>query len=203
MATKAPVRPLNQTPVQVAKAAKAEKERKAASKAALRESRKPAKSEKAEKAAPAPAPVPPVDAPAVAPEFVDAIRADAAALGLTGEAADAYVADQIGPATKAAKVPYNGPMIALKTARRAYVKAANGIPCNGDRLAILCGRFSREHTVRALILALGLGSNPYSHLNPGQQSMNLRNKARHAVSEGRLSFALIEAAYEQTATVAA
>jgi hypothetical protein len=128
---------------------------------------------------------------------------------------EAYLADQgvapDGSPLEAADEPkaggkprYEGPMLALKQARRAYVKAANGIACNGDKLALLCGKYSREHTVKALRLALeqaNLGGNfpfPYLHLNPGQQSMNLRNKARHAVSNGFLSHTAIEAAYEAT-----
>lgn len=91
------------------------------------------------------------------------------------------------------KTPYNGPMIALKTARKSYVKAANGILCNGSPLALLCGQYKREVVVSALIDALKLPGNPYLSLNPGQQSMNLRNKARHALVEGRLSLGEIEA----------
>lgn len=82
------------------------------------------------------------------------------------------------------KTKYNGPMLALKTARKAYVKAANGIQCNGDDLAIMCGQYPRETVVKGLIQALGLPGNPYLSLNPGQQSMNLRNKARHALKAG-------------------
>lgn len=92
-----------------------------------------------------------------------------------------------------AKTPYSGPMCALKTARRTYVKAANGILCNGSPLAMLCGQYSRDVVVAALIDALKLPGNPYLLLNPGQQSMNLRNKARHAINELRLSIAEVEA----------
>lgn len=92
-----------------------------------------------------------------------------------------------------AKTPYSGPMIALKAARKTYVKAANGILCNGSPLALLCGQYKREVVVKALIAALDLPGNPYLTLNPGQQSMNLRNKARHAISEGRLSLGRVEA----------
>jgi hypothetical protein len=92
-----------------------------------------------------------------------------------------------------AKTPYSGPMCALKTARKTYVKAANGILCNGSPLALLCGQYKREVVVKALIAALDLPGNPYLTLNPGQQSMNLRNKARHAISEGRLTLGRVEA----------
>jgi hypothetical protein len=111
-----------------------------------------------------------------------------------------YVAAQgVEPDGKpqATKTPYQGSMLALKLARVAYVKAKNGIQCNGDKLATLCGAYTREQTVAALILALDLEGNPYTKLNPGQQSMNLRNKARHAINTGILSFAKIEAAYKR------
>lgn len=99
---------------------------------------------------------------------------------------------------EADKPRYNGPMLALVTARKTYVKAANGIQCNGDELAVVCGAYEREHTVRALIVALKLPGNPYTALNPGQQSMNLRNKARYALKAGTLKLADVKAAYEVT-----
>lgn len=107
----------------------------------------------------------------------------------------AYIAEQRTPPAKA-KQAYDGPMVALKSARTHYVKAANGILCNGDGLALICGAHSREETVKALIVALKLPGNPYSHLNPGQQSMNLRNRARHALQIGTLTMAEVEAAFK-------
>lgn len=94
------------------------------------------------------------------------------------------------------KTRYSGPMLALVSARKSYVKAANGILCNGDRLATICGEHSREETVAALVIALGLGSNPYTHLNPGQQSMNLRNKARNALKNGHLTIEQVQSAFD-------
>ena len=75
-------------------------------------------------------------------------------------------------------------MLALRTAVKKYVVAPNGQPCCGDDLAEICGAYPREAVVAGLVAALGLGSNPYLHLNPGQQSMNLRNKARTALKNG-------------------
>jgi hypothetical protein len=83
----------------------------------------------------------------------------------------------------------------------AYQKAENGQPCCGDAIAVLCGQYSREVIVGALVAALGLPGNPYAHLNPGQQSMNLRNKARAAVKNGQLELATIEAALVAAAAV--
>jgi hypothetical protein len=75
------------------------------------------------------------------------------------------------------------------------VKAANGILCNGDRLATICGEHDRATTVKALIVALKLPNNPSLALNPGQQSMNLRNKARNALKNGTLTYAEVDAAF--------
>jgi hypothetical protein len=101
------------------------------------------------------------------------------------------------------KQRYSGPMLALVTARKAYLKAPNGNPCCADNLAALCGAYSRETVVTALIKALGLPSNPYLALNPGQQSMNLRNKARHALKSGTVQIADIDACLRATSALKA
>lgn len=131
---------------------------------------------------------------------IEAAKVDAAALGKSVEEVLADMGlDNLGfplaPVDAKAKTPYDGPMIALKTARKHYVKGANGIECNGDPLALICSRFTRDETVAALVKALKLPGNPYSHLNPGQQSMNLRNKARAAIKAGTLTMAEVEASY--------
>jgi len=186
---RAAVKPLNTTPAGIRKASEAEKARKAASKkalhAAIEAEKKPVK----------PGPVEPTpeelqakrDAEHAA--YLQALRVDAEALGVDPEE---YIAEQLKPV----KTAYTGPMLALKTARKTYVKAKNGIQCNGDDLALLCGEFSREVVVKALIRALGLPSNPYTALNPGQQSMNLRNKARHALKNRVVTSAQIAAALQ-------
>lgn len=189
---RAPVKALNQTPANIRKASEAERARKQASKKALHAALD------AEKTAKKPKPV--IIEPTAEElqmkrdteyaNYLKALREDAAALGVDPEA---YITEQLKPV----KTQYTGPMLALKSARKTYVKAANGIQCNGDNLATLCGLHTREETVAALIIALGLPGNPYTHLNPGQQSMNLRNKARHQVNTGALSFAQIEAAFNQ------
>jgi len=88
---------------------------------------------------------------------------------------------------------YFGPMLALRSASKSYVKAANGILCNGDDLAQAVGALTREEVVTVLQTALKLESNPYAHLNPGQQSMNSRNKARQAIKAGTLTMAEVRA----------
>jgi len=189
---RAAVKPLNTTPAGIRKASEAEKARKMASKKALhaaidaeKQAAKPVK----------PTPIEPTpeelqakrDAEHAA--YLQALRVDAEALGVDPEA---YIAEQLKPV----KTIYNGPMLALKAARKTYVKAKNGIQCNGDDLAMICGEFSREVVVKALIRVLGLPGNPYSALNPGQQSMNLRNKARHALKNGLVTSTQIAAALQ-------
>ncbi|CAB4120843.1 hypothetical protein UFOVP2_21 [uncultured Caudovirales phage] len=207
MATRTKIKTLIQDSTSVQINAKAEKARKAASKAALKAATTTTTTPEPESK---PEPVVADRSAENAANALAAHRADYQALYYpegddNGEdpygSFEAYLAAQGvqvdgTPAKDTAKTPYNGPMLALKTARIAYVKAKNGIQCNGDRLAKLCGEHTREETVAALILAMNLGHNPYLHLNPGQQSMNLRNKARHQVSNGMLSFAAIEKAYK-------
>lgn len=89
------------------------------------------------------------------------------------------------------------PMYPLVVARRHYVKAKNGNECNGDKLAVALGGLTSAQVVTVLIAALKLESNPYHHLNQGQQSMNLRNKARTAVKNGLLTMAEIVAAIDR------
>lgn len=128
--------------------------------------------------------------------------ADAATLGVPLEQmlADMGIDDQGRPLQSDDKQRYNGPMLALVSARKSYVKAGNGILCNGDQLAVICGAHSRDETVKALgtlLFSKGLTAavNPYLSLNPGQQSMNLRNKARHALKAGTITLADVQAAY--------
>jgi len=75
---------------------------------------------------------------------------------------------------------YQGSMLRLRErlAEGAYQKAANGQPCCGDQVATLLGTLAPAQVIRACIMAMALPSNPYIHLNIGQQSMNLRNKLR-------------------------
>jgi hypothetical protein len=173
--TRQPVKALNKSAETIAVQAKAEKQRKAASKKALKEATtpkvvKPSKPEPMAKS---------VDAKKAEHDaYVQALRVDAEALGVDP---DTYVAEQLADAPKSG---YVGPMLALRTAVKKYIVAPNGQPCCGDDLAEICGAYPREAVVAGLVAALGLGSNPYLHLNPGQQSMNLRNKARTAIKSG-------------------
>lgn len=185
-----PVRALNKSAETIAVQAKAEKQRKTESKKALKEATtpkvvKPSKPEPIAKSAEKKA--------AEHAAYVEALRIDAAALGVDP---DTYVAEQTDTTPTTG---YTGPMLALRRAVVSYVKAANGQPCCGDELANLCGRYSREAVVAGLVVALALPANPYLHLNPGQQSMNLRNKARAAIKSGIVQISTIEAALAQAA----
>lgn len=90
---------------------------------------------------------------------------------------------------KTSKAQYVGPMLALRSAAKTYVKGANGNPHCNDPVAALLAGVSREATVLALgsllfVKGVTTSVNPYSKLNPGQQSMNLRNKLRGAMKNG-------------------
>jgi hypothetical protein len=198
MATRTKIRPVNKSTAAVAADAAADRVRKAASKAALKAAKAGVASEQPASTQPAPV-EPKVDHEAQdRANALATARADAEATGVTFEAmcADMGIDPATGAPAVVEKQQYCGPMVALKTARLSYVAAKNGILCNGDRLALVCGEHSREDTVAALIKALKLEGNPYRHLNPGQQSMNLRNKARHALKDGMLTMAEIEAAFK-------
>lgn len=116
--------------------------------------------------------------------------------GAWHEQFEAYIADNTAPVAdgKVREQKYFGPMLALREAQARYIKPANGILCNGDELAMLLGDLKREDVVRVLIKAMKLEGNPYLHLNPGQQSMNLRNKARQQIKNGFLTLAAVKAA---------
>lgn len=194
MATRAKVTALNQSPAVVKKAAAAEKARKAASKAALHAALDPTPDASDPVLTQANSPAPTKPEPDRTSDNERAVRAEMAATGMSlEEACESMGVDPKTFKPAVAKTPYSGPMLALKTARNAYVKAPNGILCNGSPLALLCGQYKREVVVSALVEALALGSNPYTHLNPGQQSMNLRNKARYAMQNGMLTLAHVEA----------
>jgi hypothetical protein len=94
---------------------------------------------------------------------------------------------------------YTGPMLALRErlAAGAYSKAINGQPCCGDAIAIKLGTLTPAQVIRACIIAMNLPNNPYTHLNIGQQSMNLRNKLRGCMKRGEFGFGVVTEAVEQ------
>lgn len=98
---------------------------------------------------------------------------------------------------------YTGPMLKLRERLKAgkYSKAANGQPCCGDLIATIFGTLKPEQTIAACVIALGCGHNPYTHLNIGQQSMNLRNRVRNAYKRGEFGFGVVREAVEEVTGV--
>lgn len=93
-------------------------------------------------------------------------------------------------AAKAEKKPrertYEGSMLALsaRVSDGTYVKGVNGQLRSNDDIAIAMESVPAQKTVPLLLEVLKLPTNPYAHLNYGQQSMNLRNRLRGAVRKG-------------------
>jgi len=84
-------------------------------------------------------------------------------------------------------------MLALREARKHYVRApGTGMLVNGDRLALVLAELNVEQIMTVCTQFLALTSNPYAHLNRGQQSMNLRNKIRYAVLRGEVTVEQVE-----------
>jgi hypothetical protein len=198
MATKArqPVKGINKTAADIAANALAEKERKAASRKALRDAKKAAMPPPAEEPS-APCQPDVVDADHREQDAINALvtaTADAISLGVPlEEMLTTMGIDATGHPAVPDEPPSTdmGPMYALRAARLSYTKAPNGYPCCGDSLATLCGLHDRSTVITALIRAMHLEGNPYTHLNPGQQSMNLRNKARGMIKKGALDIETI------------
>lgn len=178
MATRQRIKPLNPSAEAVQAQAATEAKRKRASKALLKADKAPAKPTKPVKQEPTAEQLAAKKA-AEHEAYLKALREDAAALGVDPEA---YIAEQLADVPK--KDKYAGPMLALVQARKAYVKGANGNPHCGDEMSTILQGLSREDVVSVLLRFLELENNPYSHLNPGQQSMNLRNKARGQIKGG-------------------
>jgi len=93
---------------------------------------------------------------------------------------------------------YSGPMLALRERllQGAYKKMPNGQPANGDQVATALGSLTPAQVISACIAAMALPSNPYLHLNIGQQSMNLRNKLRGCLKRGEFGFGVVREAIE-------
>lgn len=207
MARRQPIKPLNKSAADIAADAAIEKARKAASRKALREAKK-ALAAIAEKAAAAfkPTKPEPKGAPIRSVENEEAVRAEMAATGMSlEEACDSMGVDhETFLPVEEKKLGYTGPMLILREAAKHYVK---GIHCGDDMASMLDG-FKREQVVDLIGSFLVEAKvtevrNPYLHLNPGQQSMNLRNKLRAAIKNGMVEPSLfrarVEAARKQAA----
>jgi hypothetical protein len=80
---------------------------------------------------------------------------------------------------------YVGPMIALaaKVAEGKYTKSTMGQLNCGDELARLLDCVPGHNIVELGRIVLELEVNPYINLNPGQQSMSMRNRLRGALKK--------------------
>lgn len=81
---------------------------------------------------------------------------------------------------------YIGSMLALadRVKQGVYVKSATGQLRSNDDLAQMLDGVTPNGVIQIAKAVLQLDVNPYSHLNVGQQSMNLRNKLRGALRKG-------------------
>ena len=84
-------------------------------------------------------------------------------------------------------IPSLTKMAALRDAKQHYIKASNGQLRSTDDLAEALDPVHPLDIVPLVQSLLELGANPYAHLNPGQQSMNMRNKLRGALRHGRIT----------------
>lgn len=84
---------------------------------------------------------------------------------------------------------YIGSMLALadRVKEGAYVKGVTGQLRSNDELAQILDGVTPNGVIQTAKAILALDMNPYSHLNVGQQSMNLRNKLRGAVRKGTIT----------------
>jgi hypothetical protein len=81
---------------------------------------------------------------------------------------------------------YMGSMLALadRVKEGLYVKGVTGQLRSNDELAQILDGVTPNGVIQTAKAVLALDANPYSHLNVGQQSMNLRNKLRGALRKG-------------------
>ena len=96
----------------------------------------------------------------------------------------------------------NTSMLVLREARKHYVRApGTGHLVNGDNLALALAELTVPQVAIVLQQVLAIESNPYAHLNAGQQSMNLRNKLRGLVRRGEVTLEQIAAARDAIVAV--
>lgn len=178
----------NPTPVKESMMSKADAEKTtspkldAEARAAAKAEREAAKAAKlAEKEAAKAAKIAEREAAAQAKEAAKAERAAARAAKAEREARLA----ELGP---------QGKMSALRDAKKNYVKSATGQLRTNDELAQALDTVPPTGVIRLALEVLQLPENPYSRLNVGQQSMNLRNKLRGAIKRNVVTIAQVVAA---------
>lgn len=84
---------------------------------------------------------------------------------------------------------YVGSMLALadRVKQGVYVKGVTGQLRSNDELAHILDGVTPNGVIQTAKAVLELDANPYSHLNVGQQSMNLRNKLRGSLRKGTIT----------------
>lgn len=94
---------------------------------------------------------------------------------------------------------YTGSMLALadRVRQGAYVKSITGQLRSVNELADILDPVPVDNVIRLAKIVLNLETNPYGHLNIGQQSMNLRNKMRGAIKNGVLTYDRIRYVIEE------
>lgn len=99
---------------------------------------------------------------------------------------------------------YKGSMLALadRVKQGVYVKGLTGQLHATDELGNALSGVGPSSIVGLAIDLLKLEDNPYSALNQGQQSMNLRNRLRGAIKKGTLTIADVTAYIERNPSVA-
>ena len=88
---------------------------------------------------------------------------------------------------------YLGTMLALadRVKEGFYIKGVTGQLRSNDELAQILDGVTPNGVIQTAKSVLALDANPYSHLNVGQQSMNLRNKLRGAVRKGTITLDVV------------
>lgn len=89
---------------------------------------------------------------------------------------------------------YTGSMLALadRVKQGVYVPGATGQLRSNDELAIALDGVAPTDVIRIGLDMLKIEDNPYTALNVGQQSMNLRNRMRGAIKKDTLTIAAIK-----------
>lgn len=111
------------------------------------------------------------------------------------EAAKAERAARLAALNADGERKYTGSMLALadRVKLGLYVKGVTGQLRSNDELAQILDGVTPIGVIQTAKAVLELDVNPYSHLNVGQQSMNLRNKLRGAIRKGTITLDAIRA----------
>jgi len=115
------------------------------------------------------------------------------------DAAKAARAERLAALDPDGTKKYHGPMLALadRVKQGAYVKGATGQLRSTNELAEVLDAVPVDNVIRLAKIVLELPENPYTNLNSGQQSMNLRNRMRGAIKKGTLALDTVRECIEE------